>query len=181
MNDLKNINQEKLNDYYWKVWKPNYETYKYSGWALLDKVGPHDQVLDIGCGFNLFKEKLGDRVYGIDPANPKADEMVTWEDYVPHKHFNVYFALGSLNFYPESKLLGHVKKLAEITQPGDRIYWRQNPGIGDHPWKEVKEVQDSFYPWTIELNYKFGKQYNFDIKECKWDSGRRIYAEWLKV
>ena len=42
------------------------------------------------------------------------------------------------------------------------------------------EVQDSFYPWTIDLNYQFGEQYNFEIKECKWDTGSRIYAEWIK-
>jgi len=88
--DTSNIPQEKLNNYYLKIWKPNFEAYEFSGWALLDKVGPHDHVLDIGCGFNLFKEKLGDRVYGIDPANPKADEMVTWEDYIPQKNFNIY-------------------------------------------------------------------------------------------
>ena len=170
----------KLNYYYTQVWKPDYDKFKYSGWALLYKIKHTDKILDIGCGYNLFKEKLGDQIYGIDPANDKADELVSWEDYVPRQKFNVYFALGSLNFYPESLFQRHVKKLAEVTNKGDQIFWRQNPGIGDHPWKQVKDVQDSFYPWTIELNYEFGEKYNFEIRECRWDTGSRIYSEWVK-
>ena len=65
-----------------------------------------------------------------------------------------------------------------MTKTRDRIYWRQNPGTGDHPWKGVEEVQ--FYPWTIEKNYEWAKKYGFTIIDCKLDSGNRIYAEWIK-
>ena len=101
--------------YFRDSWKPDYSKFKYSGWALLDKVKETDQILDIGCGYNLFKEKFGDRLYGIDPANDKADEVVSWEDYKPHKKFNVYFALGSLNFGTEQEVEHQVSKLSEIT------------------------------------------------------------------
>ena len=58
--------------YFRDSWKPDYSKFQYSGWALLDKIKDTDSVLDIGCGYHLFKEKLGDRVWGIDPSNEKA-------------------------------------------------------------------------------------------------------------
>ena len=125
--------------YFKDSWQPDYSKFKYSGWALLDKIKDTDIVLDIGCGYNLFKEKLGDRLWGIDPANDKADEVVSWEKFVAHKDFNVYFILGSLNFGTEENVEQQIAKLAKVTKKGDRIYWRQNPGTGDHPWKGVEK------------------------------------------
>ena len=164
--------------YFKDSWQPDYSKFNYSGWALLDKIKEDDIVLDIGCGYNLFKEKLGDRLWGIDPANDKADEVVSWEKFVSHKPFNVYLILGSLNFGTEEIVEAQVSKLHQMTKTRDRIYWRQNPGTGDHPWKGVEEVQ--FYPWTIEKNYEWAKKYGFTIIDCKLDSGNRIYAEWIK-
>ena len=42
--------------YFKDSWKPDYSKFKYSGWALLDKIKDTDMILDIGCGYNLFKE-----------------------------------------------------------------------------------------------------------------------------
>ena len=169
--------------YFKDSWKPDYDKFEYSGWKLLQQIRPKDEILDIGCGYNLFKDKLGDRVYGIDPANDKADQMIAWEDYTPiaragRSRFNVYFALGSLNFGTEQEVEAQIKKLSEVTEKGDRIYWRQNPGIGDHPWKGVENVR--FYPWTIEKNYEWADKYGFWVRECREDTGNRIYAEWFK-
>ena len=91
------MNKEET-QYFRDHWQPNWQDKKYSGWALLDKIAPTDSVLDIGCGTNPLKERLGEQVYGIDPAFDQADKLVTWEDYKPHKEFNVYLCLGSLNF-----------------------------------------------------------------------------------
>lgn len=169
--------------YFKDSWKPDYDKFEYSGWKLLQQIRPKDEILDIGCGYNLFKDKLGDRVYGIDPANDKADQMIAWEDYTPiaragRSRFNVYLALGSLNFGTEQEVEAQIKKLSEVTEKGDRIYWRQNPGIGDHPWKGVENVR--FYPWTIEKNYEWADKYGFWVRECREDTGNRIYAEWFK-
>ena len=165
-------------DYFKHHWKPNYSKFKYSGWALLDKIKEDDTILDIGCGYNLFKEKLGDRLWGIDPANDKADEIVSLENYTPQRDFNVYFILGSLNFGTEENVEQQIAKLAKVTKKGDRIYWRQNPGTGDHPWKGVEKVQ--FYPWSFEKNEEWCNKYSFKLHKIKQDSGNRIYAEWIK-
>jgi len=164
--------------YFADNWQPDYTKFKYSGWALLDKIKEDDQILDIGCGYNLFKKHFGNRLYGIDPANNKADQVIAWEDYKLHKKFNVFFVLGSINFGHEKYVESQIAKLSRETKIGDRIYWRQNPGTGDHPWKGVEEVQ--FYPWSFDKNKEWADKYNFTINELLQDTGNRIYTEWTR-
>ena len=171
-----------MNKYFLKYfadkWQPDYTKFKYSGWALLDKIKEDDQILDIGCGYNLFKEKLGNRLWGIDPANDKADQVIAWEDYKPHKEFNVFFILGSFNFGHEKYVESQIAKLSHETKSGNRIYWRQNPGIGDHPWKGTEQI--NFYPWSFDKNKEWADKYNFTINELLQDTGHRIYTEWTR-
>ena len=145
---------EQETEYFRTHWKPNWDNKKYSGWALLDKFKTDDSILDIGCGTNPLKEKLGDQVYGIDPAFKEADEMITWEEYKPHKEFNVYLCLGSLNFGTNEELEKQLQKLADVTKTGDRIYWRQNTFGNDHPWHESSS-KVRFFAWSEELNKKY--------------------------
>ena len=70
-------------------------------------------VLDIGCGYNLYKEKLGDRLWGIDVVNKKADQVISWEDYKPHMDFTVYFILGAFNWGSEEQIEAQVSKKAQ--------------------------------------------------------------------
>ena len=163
--------------YFKDNWQPDYSKFKYSGWALLDKIKEDDQILDIGCGYNLFKKHFSDRLYGIDPANNKADQVIAWEDYKPHKEFNVFFILGSINFGDEKYVESQIAKLSRETKTGDRVYWRQNPGLGDHPWKGK---QINFYPWSFKKNTEWCKKYNFNPIVLLKDSGSRIYTEWTR-
>ena len=88
-------------DHYFRYnWKPNYDKFKYSGWQLLDKIDKDAHILEIGCGFNLLKPHFPN-LYGIDPCNSDADQEIAFEDYTPHKNFDVFLALGSLNFGDE--------------------------------------------------------------------------------
>lgn len=166
------------NKYFGNSWQPDYDQYTYSGWALLDKVNSTEEVLDIGCGFNLFKSHWGDRVYGIDPANQAADEVSGIVEFETDKKWDVCLALGSLNFGTAEDVEPQVAKAISLLKPGGRMYWRQNPGIGDHPWKGVEEIQ--FFPWTLKLNYEWATKHGCSIKSCKWDLSNRIYAEWTK-
>ena len=50
------VNKDTVNKYFGSNWKPDYKHYEYSGWALLDKVGPNDTVIDIGCGLIHLKK-----------------------------------------------------------------------------------------------------------------------------
>ena len=170
---------KKETEYFRKHWKPNWANKKYSGWALLEKFKPTDVILDIGCGTNPLKDKLGDQVYGIDPAFTEADEVVTWEEYTPHQEYNVFLCLGSLNFGTKEEIEMQLQKLAKHCKKGDRIYWRQNTFGNDHPWHESSS-QVRFFAWSEEINRKYCEQYHFTLKDIQNDAKNRLYAEWIK-
>ena len=168
----------KLEEHFRNNWKPDYSKFKHSGWKLLDEIDKNEHILDIGCGYNLFKEHFPN-LYGIDPYNDKADEEIKFEDYQPHKNFDVFLALGSLNFGDEKTVDNQIKHLYNITKKNDVIYWRQNPGLGDHPWKGVEEIK--FFPWSKDYNEHFCSKYNFELKTFMKDKGDRYYVEWSRT
>lgn len=176
---LQMVPKNTLNNYFENSWKPNYDKFKYSGWALLDKIDKNKTILDVGCGYNLFKEHFGNNLYGIDPANDEADERISIEDFnSAGNQWDIILCLGSLNFGDESIVKPQVEKVVSLCKKGGIIYWRQNPGLGDHPWKGVEAIQ--FFPWSIDINYEWANEFGCQVQQCIMDTGDRIYAEWTK-
>jgi len=172
MNDI-------VNNYFQHCWSPNYEKFAYTGYALMNQILPDETVLDVGCGHNLFKEYLGNQIYGIDPNFKQADEQVALEDFVPNGRIWTHaFCLGSLNFGSQQKIESQILKISGMIT--DCIFWRQNPGIIDHVEKEEFAKLDLF-PWSFELNKQMAEALNFKVVECKWDTHNRIYAVWQKT
>jgi SAM-dependent methyltransferase len=166
-----------ISEYFAGVWKPNIDQFIYSGWRLLGKITPGQTVLDIGCGYNLFKPYLEDDLIGIDPYNVCADIQISVEEFETHQQFDVVLCLGSINFGPETVIEPQVKKAVALCKTGGKLYWRQNPGVKDHPHPECKYID--FYDWSFEKNLEFAKKYNCRVEILAWD-GPRIYAEWTK-
>lgn len=170
--------KDTLNNYFEFKWKPNYDNRNLSGFSLMEKLSTEQSILDIGCGFNLFKEHFPKNLYGIDPANDAADERVSIEDFNSvGNQWDVVLCLGSLNFGDESVVKPQVKKAVSLCKKGGMIFWRQNPGKKDHKWEGVDEID--FFPWSFDLNYEWAKEFNCKVLECCMD-GRRIYSEWIK-
>ena len=169
------MQQKDLNNYFSTVWQSNIKQYKYSGWALVDKIKPKEQVIDIGCGFNEFKTRIPNLI-GIDPANDCADYKIAVEDLNPVKRYDVAFCLGSINFGSEANILNQINIIVNALNPKARIYWRCNPGLADHNNELCKNID--FYPWTIAKHAEFAEQFGFRLAIACWDSGNRIYAEW---
>ena len=171
------MKQEQINNYFSAVWRSNLSQYQYSGWALIDKIQPGELVLDVGCGFNEFKNKIPNLV-GIDPANDQADFCVTIEDFRKDIKFDVAFCLGSINFGNEDKILHQINCVVDCLKPKSRIYWRCNPGLKDHGNVECESIE--FFPWTIDKHVKYSELAGFKLTTCRWDSNNRIYAEWSR-
>jgi SAM-dependent methyltransferase len=167
-----------LGSYFENIWAPNTDQYKYSGWALLDKIKEDESILDVGCGYNLFKPHFGDRLIGIDPYNDAADFRVSIEEFESAVLFDAVFCLGSINFGDEETILQQIEKVVSLVKPGGRIYWRQNPGRQDHNNEECKKI--NFFNWTFDRNLSYSRSYKCDVQLIAWDSGRRIYSEWTK-
>lgn len=173
--------KQELETYFRAEWTPRTDIYKWSGWRLTSIVPPNVKVLDVGCGYNLFKPFFGDRLLGIDPYNKAADLEVSLEDFDvshPDVPFEVIFCLGSINFGTEDVIRNQVQKLALLSKPGTKIYWRQNPGKQDHNNEECKKIH--FFEWSFEKNTQLASQAGFMVNMLTWDSGR-IYSEWTKL
>jgi hypothetical protein len=172
------MTQDDLNNYFSTVWQSDLNRYKYSGWALIDKIKPGEQVIDIGCGFNEFKPHILDLI-GIDPANDCADHKIPVEEFNPVKRYDVAFCLGSINFGDEANILNQISIVVNALNPTARIYWRCNPGLADHNNAECKGID--FYPWTMEKHAEFSQRFGFKLDLVCWDTANRIYAEWSRT
>jgi ubiquinone/menaquinone biosynthesis C-methylase UbiE len=176
------INQQLLNTYFSETWRTRnrgLEEFQYTGYALLDKLKQGEQVLDVGCGMNLFKGHWPN-VIGIDPAFPEADYQITLEDYVtqnPNAKYDVAFCLGSINFGLFDDIYNQIGVLVRVLKPQARIYWRCNPGLTDHGNQECNSVP--FFDWSFYHHAKLAELFGFRVKEIRWDNNNRIYAEWI--
>lgn len=168
-----------LIDYFENNWKPDYNKFKYSGWKVLESIPNNATVLDVGCGYNLFKPYLKERLWGIDPANDAADERVGIEDFKTDNQWDIILCLGSINFGNKKNIDKQIECVVKSCRNAGKIFWRQNPGLNDHQWSNSNNID--FFPWSFEYNYSFAEKYNCKVVDIKWDTGNRIYAEWKKI
>lgn len=169
-----------LRDYFSTTWlerNRSIDQYEYTGWDLLDKVMPHETVLDVGCGTNPFKVYLGEGVYGIDITDVGADEVVAIEDFVPHMKFDVAFCLGSINFGDSNNIINQIECVDKCLKDEARIYWRCNPGLHDHGNDIFKDIQ--VFPWDEGKHYMYADMFGYKVNDIQRDNAR-LYAEWVK-
>jgi hypothetical protein len=169
------MNQQDLNKYFSTVWHSRVDQYRYSGWGLINKIHPDENVIDIGCGHNLFKEKISN-IVGIDPAFLESDYQTTIEEFQIDQKFDVAFCLGSINFGSEENILIQIQCVVNLLKSSARIYWRCNPGHADHGNEACKEID--FYPWSFAKHEEFAERFGFRLTMICYDTNQRIYAEW---
>mgnify|MGYP005687761725 FL=1 len=134
--------------------------YKHSGYALIDYVNNQkpSSVLDIGCGYNRFKNKINNLI-GIDPYNDCADIKVSIEDYstVP---FDIVMCLGSINFGDEKIIDRQLEKIHTMFRR--EAIFRVNPGI-PHDWADYGNIV--WYNWTLDKIHSIATKYDYWIKK----------------
>jgi 2-polyprenyl-3-methyl-5-hydroxy-6-metoxy-1,4-benzoquinol methylase len=159
-----------LRDYYMR-------NLKYSGYRILDKIGPDDSILDIGCGRNLFKPYRSN-VLGIDPVYDEADIKVAFQDFETTEKFDVILCLGSLHFGELEDIVFLTKKLTGMIKPSGKVFWRCSPS--SDAWFQ--------YNWTKQLHHDLAKEFGYSVVEIEDDyvsdgennRALRIYAQWIK-
>jgi hypothetical protein len=169
------MNQQDLNKYFSTVWHSRVDQYRYSGWELINKIHPDENVIDVGCGHNLFKGKISN-IVGIDPAFLESDYQTTIEEFQIDQKFDVAFCLGSINFGSEENILIQIQCVVKLLKSSARIYWRCNPGRADHGNEACKEID--FYPWSFAKHVEFAERFGFRLTMVCYDTNERIYAEW---
>ena len=171
------MNTFDLNNYFATKWKSNLKQYRYSGFALVDKIQPGESVIDVGCGYNEFRGHIPNLI-GVDPANAQADYRISIEGFQTTEQFDVALCLGSINFGDEATILNQISHVIRLLKPKSRIYWRCNPGHADHGNEECKDID--FYPWTIAEHVRLSELFGFRLITACWDNNDRIYAEWSR-
>ena len=175
-------NQEQLNQYFSKHWKPGNNQGITDPRQIVKKIKPEEWLLDVGCGKNPFKV-LHSRTIGIDPAFCEADYQCTIEEFnYKDLKFDVATCLGSINFGTWEIIDRQIEKVVFNLKPCSRIYWRLNPGRHDHGNQECLTVP--FFPWNFQILNEFANKYGFEQTEEQIDEHRdrpRLYAEWHRV
>ena len=148
------------------------------------------KILDVGCGENEWKSKLGGRLLGIDPFHHNADIRMGINEFASLKEhqnkYDIVLALGSINFGDQVEISKQVSNVVNLTKPGGKIFWRCNPGI-THDNEHAKWVD--FFNWSEEYIMDISEKVNCTVNEISWDHdetdedvrwGNRYYSEWTK-
>lgn len=166
------------NRFFGEIWKPHTEDYSYTGWKLVEEVNTlkPKAVLDVGCGYNQFKDRIPNLV-GIDPYNNCADYQVDILEFAAVKEsFDVIMALGSINFNSKEDIELRLANCVKLLAPNGKMFFRVNPGI-QHvkgPWVDV-------FPWSFEFAHEFAKKFNLNLETFKKDANSRLYFVYHKT
>jgi hypothetical protein len=158
--------------FFGEVWRPRTDAYQWTGWRIAEEINKTDprNVLDVGCGYNPFKQRIPNLI-GIDPYNNCADYMVDILDYrvEPGSHDHV-IALGSINFNSREDIEARFSHVVDLLESGGHLWMRCNPG-NDHKtglWVEI-------FPWSFDVAHDLAKKYGLTLKTLKKDQDRLFF------
>ena len=155
-----------MESYFSGVWKDqNFKNLKYSGYQLVDYVNNQKprSVLDIGCGYNRFKNKIH-KLIGLDPYNKAADIQLPLEKICTRMRYDIVLALGSINFGDESVIDNQMSIIDKIFDK--EAIFRVNPGI-PHDWADYGDIV--WYPWTLDKIHSIATRYGYWIKKLTYE------------
>lgn len=150
----------------------------YSGFSLLKKISVQEKVLDVGCGFNLFKPHLPNLI-GIDPVTEDADYNITLLEYTTTEKFDVILCLGSVQYGKLEDIKDSIIHMSSMLNAGGRIYWRCAYRSEPIDWWKFSWTKDLHKTLSAELGFTLA-----DLQDDYWNendpSSYKIYAEWVK-
>ena len=122
-------------------------------------------IIDVGCGFNQYKQFNSDKLIGIDIANPKADWIGDVLEYETYQRFKLAICYGSLNFYNYEWIRKRFEKVLALTLTSGIIMMKVNPAM------DSKYPLPFFNRWTWPLVDHFAQVYHLKVDNRKeWKS-----------
>jgi len=117
-------------------------------------------VLDLGCGWNQYKEKITNLI-GIDLVDHGADIVgdisnLEFDD----NSADVCLCLGSINFGDNDTITGQIKEMYRVLKPGGiAIFRAYTTEVND-----MKELpNDAYYDFTSKRVNEFTQLFNLEI------------------
>jgi len=169
-----------LKDFFGKKWRNDFRRFKHSGFNLAKIINAQEpkNVLDLGCGRNLLKDRIKNLV-GIDIVNESADlvcDIMELELEDDSDAFDIVLALGSINFGREKDILAMLKRVNELMVPSGKLYMRVNPGIRHKNCKDL-----IIFPWTLDNIDPIGKKTGFTrISPIQKEARNRWFFVYMK-
>ena len=180
---VSDIDYRYLKYFFGSVWQPRTETFEFTGWEVVNQINAlaPRSVLDVGCGYNQFKDKVQNLV-GIDPFNTNADYMIDILDYNIDDKYDVIMVFGSINFNDYEEVDLRMSKVFSLLADNGKVFMRANPGKQhivaegadyEGPWVDV-------FPWSFENAKEFAKKYNVKLESFKQDKNDRLFFIYSK-
>ncbi len=150
-------------------WEDFLQCYKYSGYAVVDRVNAlvpdASIVLDVGCGFNRLKNKIPNLI-GCDIVNPRADLVMDLMQ-LPFKEESIdcILALGSVNFFSKEYVLHQIRFLRSLLKPRGFILFRGNPG----EYGVVAKERVILFHWSTEAIREIADEAGFKVSNVQKD------------
>lgn len=172
------LDRRYLNRFFGEIWKPRTESFGYTGWQVCDEINKLNpsSVLDVGCGYNQFKERI-QNLTGIDPYNNCADYQVDILDYKvkPESH-DVVMAFGSINFNSRDEIDARIGHCVSLLKKGGKFFLRANPGI-----QHIKGPYVDVFAWNFEVVNELAEKFNLKLDTFKQDNNDRLYFVYTKL
>lgn len=184
---LKALSEEYKAIFFEKIWKGNLtEEQRLYKNGLIARVVSETypsplvpSILDIGCGFNHLRKYFpsGDFL-GIDPNNDKADQLVSFEEFLTTntRIFDVIICQGNLHFGTKDDVERNLQEVIKILKPGGfksggllfvRFNVNKVPAL--YPYLDIVEDWKDYHE-VVEL---FSK-YIYILSDITIDNGHRI-------
>lgn len=169
------ISQAVLKKYYTETWKPQTQTYIHSGFGIADEINALEptSVVDIGCGYNEFKDKINNLI-GVDAFNEHADIISSTVDYNPENKHDIAICFDSVNFGSADNVffeLAHI--VSKIVNPGGFIFFRANTKDTQHC---KAEQWIDFFEWSPEFVVNSARVLGCIPVICKQDNDSLFFV-----
>ncbi len=89
---------------------------------MLQKSNPDLKILDLGCGYNMYKDYL-DNVTGVDPYVESADIMEKISNFKPPHKYDIIICFGPMNWYTFDEQVRNMKTIKESLATNGVCYW----------------------------------------------------------
>jgi hypothetical protein len=141
-------------------WHGNTGKLKYTGYNLVEEINSlnPEKVLDLGCGYNIFKSKVQNLI-GIDIANTKADYVMDFMEYpCEDNSVDVILNLGTINFGTFNTIVKQFGWVHSKLKQDGLVIIRANSSV-----PPSERLNNIFYKWDTETIVKLMQIYNFEL------------------
>lgn len=143
------------------------DQYELSGYNLPEHFNAGDRILHVNCGNNPFKDMVPN-FRGQDPTNPRADFIMTLDQYAnAHRanKFHVALILNGLDNVAPGAMDHYVQTIANLMVKRDaKMFWRT--------------AINNTYPWTFDEHTRLAALINYSVVGMVMETDTEIYAEW---